>query len=190
MYRKYIKRGLDIFFSLLIILLLAPLLLILFLLIKLDSPGAVFFLQERVGKDGQVFMIYKLRTMVDKKREVACEIYKGNQEVTGIGSVLRRFKLDEIPQVFNVFLGDMSFIGPRPALPQLYVDIPDARKRLQVRPGMTGLAQVHGNIYLSWEERVRLDQEYVDNLCFGLDRSILFRTIMVVLLGEDKFLRR
>lgn len=190
MYKKYIKRGLDVFFSSLIILLLAPLLLLLFLLIKLNSRGPVFFLQERVGKDGRVFMIYKLRTMIDKKREVTSEIYKDNQEVTGIGNVLRRFKFDEIPQVFNVFLGDMSFIGPRPALAQLYETVPEARVRLFVRPGMTGLAQVHGNIYLSWEERVRLDREYVNDLCFRLDCLILLRTVAVVLLGEDKFLRK
>lgn len=190
MYKKFFKRWLDIFFSLLIILLLAPFLLILFLLIKLDSRGPVFFLQERVGKGGRAFMICKLRTMVDKKRVVTREIYKGDQEVTRIGIVLRRFKLDEIPQVFNVFFGDMSFIGPRPALLQLYEDIPGARERLQVRPGMTGLAQVHGNIYLSWEERVRLDRKYINNLSLMQDFLILTRTIAVIFLGEEKFVKK
>ena len=169
---------------------IGPFLLIVALLIKLDSQGPVFFLQRRVGLNGREFSIYKFRTMTNEERKTVGEVYKDNAEVTRVGRVLRRLKIDELPQVLNVFLGDMSVVGPRPALPSLYENNPAARERLEVRPGMTGLAQVNGNIYLSWDERLEFDVKYVRECSFALDCKIVARTILVVFMGEEKFLRR
>lgn len=190
MYRRYLKRCLDIVLSFVVLLAASPFLLLVALLIKLDSQGPVFFLQRRVGLDGREFPIYKFRTMTNEKRKTVGEVYKDNAEVTRVGRVLRRLKIDELPQVLNVFLGDMSVVGPRPALPGLYENNPAAGERLKVRPGMTGLAQVNGNIYLSWDERLVLDVEYVRECSFSLDCKIVAKTILVVFEGEEKFLRR
>ena len=190
MYRRYLKRCLDIVLSFVVLLAASPFLLLVALLIKLDSQGPVFFLQRRVGLDGREFPIYKFRTMTNEKRKTVGEVYKDNAEVTRVGRVLRRLKIDELPQVLNVFLGDMSVVGPRPALPSLYEDNPAVRERLEVRPGMTGLAQVNGNIYLSWDERLVFDMKYVRECSFALDCKIVAKTILVVFEGEEKFLRR
>ena len=190
MYRKYIKRWIDMALSAVAVLVASPFLVLVAVLIKLDSHGPVFFLQRRVGLDGKLFSIYKFRTMTDEKRKTVGEVYKGNAEVTRVGRVLRRLKIDELPQMLNVFFGDMSLVGPRPALESLYENNPFARERLKVRPGMTGLAQVHGNIYLSWDERLVLDAEYVRECSFVLDCRIVVRTVLVVFMGEEKFLKR
>lgn len=190
MYRKYIKRCIDVVLSGVVILVTSPFLMLVAVFVKLDSRGPVFFLQRRVGLDGKLFSIYKFRTMTDEKRKTVGEVYKDNAEVTRVGRVLRRLKIDELPQVLNVFVGDMSIVGPRPALESLYENNPAARERLKVRPGMTGLAQVHGNIYLSWDERLVLDAEYVRGCSFVLDCRIVVRTVLVVLMGEEKFLKR
>ena len=191
MYLKF-KRLFDFFISFAILLLLFPLFIIVAVLIKLDSKGPIFYLQSRVGENGRVFRIYKLRTMTNKERDPNVkQTYLQDPDITRIGGLLRRFKIDELPQIWNVFIGDMSIVGPRPALPSLYEKFGEiAKKRCEVRPGMTGWAQVNGNIYLPWEERLCLDREYVDRMSFMLDLRILVKTVAIVLFGEEKYIKK
>ena len=191
MYKYFFKRLLDFVIATLIILLLAPLFLILYILVKIDSKGDFFFFQERLGKEGNVFKVFKIRTMTDKVRVADREILKGDSEVTKIGYYLRRFKIDELPQIINIIKGDMSIVGPRPCMPfQLNDFNEDGKVRLLVKPGLTGLAQVNGNIFLTWEERWKYDRKYVENLTFFLDIKIVFKTIMVIFIGEEKLLKK
>lgn len=187
-----IKRFLDFFISFVILLFLFPFFIIVAVLIKMDSNGPIFYLQSRVGKNGDIFHVYKFRTMTDEVRDPnKKQTYLNDPDITRIGRFLRRFKIDELPQIWNVFIGDMSLVGPRPALPSLYEEFGEiAKKRCRVRPGMTGLAQVNGNIYLPWEKRLLLDGEYVDNISFVLDLKILIKTIAIVLFGEEKYIRK
>ena len=191
MYLKF-KRLFDFFISFAILLLLFPLFIIVAVLIKLDSKGPIFYLQSRVGENGRVFRIYKLRTMTNKERDPNVkQTYLQDPDITRIGGLLRRFKIDELPQIWNVFIGDMSLVGPRPALPSLYEKFGEiAKKRCEVRPGMTGWAQVNGNIYLPWEERLCLDREYVDRMSFMVDLRILVKTVAIVLFGEEKYIKK
>lgn len=191
MYLKF-KRLFDFFISFAILLLLFPLFIIVAVLIKLDSKGPIFYLQSRVGENGRVFRVYKLRTMTNKERDPNVkQTYLQDPDITRIGGLLRRFKIDELPQIWNVFIGDMSLVGPRPALPSLYEKFGEiAKKRCEVRPGMTGWAQVNGNIYLPWEERLCLDREYVDRMSFMLDLRILVKTVAIVLFGEEKYIKK
>ena len=191
MYKDFIKRFLDFLISLLIILFLVPLFIILYILVKLDSKGDFFFFQERLGKNGQIFKVFKIRTMTDKVRVADREILKGDSEVTRMGNVMRRLKIDELPQIINICKGDMSFVGPRPCLPNQITEFnEDGKTRILVTPGLTGLAQTNGNIYLTWEERWKYDRFYVENLSFFLDIAIVFKTVLIVLLGEQKFLKK
>lgn len=191
MYLK-IKRLLDFFISFVILLFLFPLFIIVAVLIKIDSNGPIFYLQSRVGKNGRIFHVYKFRTMTDEVRDPnKKQTYLNDSDITRIGRFLRRFKIDELPQIWNVSIGDMSLVGPRPALPSLYEKFGEiAEKRCKVRPGMTGWAQVNGNIYLPWEKRLLLDSEYVDNMSFMLDFRILIKTVAIVLFGEEKYIMK
>ncbi|MEZ7206966.1 sugar transferase [Pseudoalteromonas sp. DY56-GL79] len=180
------KRLFDICITSLVLLALLPLLVIVAILIKATSHGPIFFLQARLGKHGQVFNIYKFRTMTDAKRDFNVQVTQGNSEVTMVGNVIRRLKIDELPQLFNVLKGDMSIVGPRPCLPALQSEFnEDGKKRLLVRPGLTGLAQVNGNIHLTWEQRWAFDSQYVSNQTLYLDVKIILRTVMVVLFGDS-----
>lgn len=191
MYRRIIKRFLDIIIALSVIISLFPLFLVIYFLVKIDSPGNFFFFQERLGYKGKVFKIYKVRTMYDKVRVADREILKGDAEVTKVGYYLRRFKIDELPQIINVFQGDMSLVGPRPCLPrQLEEFNEDGKMRIKVTPGLTGLAQVNGNIHLSWEERWKYDRQYVEQQSFLLDTKIIFKTFLILFNGEDKYIKR
>jgi lipopolysaccharide/colanic/teichoic acid biosynthesis glycosyltransferase len=169
-----------------------PLMLLCAILIKLTSRGPVFFLQGRLGKDGHVFEAYKFRTMTDKPRVPDTIAYSGDQsEITAVGRILRRTKLDELPQVFNVLRGEMSVVGPRPQLPVQRTEFDaNAELRLFVRPGLTGMAQVNGGVALTWPERWYYDAHYVRNVSFGLDCRIIARTVSVLLYGEERFLRK
>ncbi len=186
------KRLIDVLVSLVILLFLFPFLILVVFLIKIDSKGPIFYLQSRVGKNGHFFKVYKFRTMTNKQRDPnAKQTFLDDPDITRIGSLLRRFKIDELPQIWNVFVGDMSLVGPRPVLPSLYEKYGNlANKRCCVRPGMTGWAQVNGNIYLPWEKRLLLDSEYVDRISFMFDLRILVKTVAIVLLGEDKFIEK
>lgn len=189
MYRRFGKRFLDILISGTLLTIASPILILAFVFVKAESPGPFFFLQERLGFKGKIFKILKIRTMTHKQRVVSKEVFRGDAEVTRVGAILRRFKIDELPQLLNVLFGDMSIIGPRPGLPiQLPEYNEDGLIRLEVKPGLTGLAQINGNIYLPWEVRWKYDRKYVENLSFLLDVQILFKTIWVVIRGEEKFI--
>ncbi|WP_247869543.1 sugar transferase [Herbaspirillum sp. ST 5-3] len=181
------KRPFDVLAAFVLLLLVAPILLLTAVLLKLDSPGPILFTQKRLGLNGRIFDLYKFRSMVDVPRTPARQVYGGDPEVTRVGKFIRRFKIDELPQLLNVLKGDMSIVGPRPCLPDLQAEFDEnGRSRIAVRPGLTGLAQVNGNIFLSWPERWRLDRMYVDNLSFATDCQILWKTVFVVLLGEKR----
>ena len=185
-----LKRLADIVISLLVLVLFSPIWLLTAVLIKTTSPGPVFFLQERPGKDRKLFKVYKFRSMHlgSEKMIKGVEVTGDDERVTAIGRFIRRTKMDEIPQCLNVLKGEMSLIGPRPERVASLADCDEEIfKRLNMRPGMTGLAQVSGNIYISLEERYRLDVYYVEHFSLWLDIRILFRTVGVVLLGEERY---
>lgn len=192
MYNHFFKRVFDFILSLIALIILSPLLLIVIIAIKIDSKGPIFYFQTRVGRNMKEFNLYKFRTMTDKKRDPSKEqTYKDNSEITKVGYYLRRLKIDELPQLINVLVGDMALIGPRPALPSLYKDYGEkAAKRVRVRPGLSGLSQTRGNIFLTWEERFKYDNEYVDRMSFLLDVSIIIKTFLIVIFGEEKFIKR
>jgi undecaprenyl phosphate N,N'-diacetylbacillosamine 1-phosphate transferase len=191
MYKNYLKRLFDFLISLVICLVLIPLFIITYIAVKLDSKGSFFYFQERLGKQGKCFKVFKIRTMTDRPRESTMEILKGNTEVTRVGGVLRRLKIDELPQILNILKGDMSIVGPRPCLPALENDFnEDGEIRLNVRPGLTGLAQTNGNIYLTWEERWKYDRNYIEKCNFVLDLKIVLKTVLIVFIGEEKFLKK
>ena len=190
-YRAFGKRLLDLTASLPTLVAVAPLFALIAVLVKLTSRGPVFFVQERLGRGGATFRTYKFRTMTDRTRTSHQEIFGKTDEVTAVGYWLRRFKLDELPQLWNIANGDMSLVGPRPALPAQLAEYTDvARQRLLVQPGLTGMAQVHGNIHLTWPERWIYDAEYVAQVSFARDAWIIARTIGVVVLGEERFLKK
>lgn len=189
MYTSFFKRFIDVAFSATLVLVILVPMTVIALLIKIDSKGPVFFKQVRVGKKLTTFNVLKFRTMTNEKRKVDKRIIGRAEGVTAIGYYLRRYKIDELPQLLNVLAGHMSLVGPRPSVPeQLDNMTEEEKKRYDVRPGLTGLAQVSGNIHLSWQERYVFDLRYVKNLTFYNDILILFRTIFIVLKGEEKFL--
>ena len=188
---KGVKRALDVTFSLIGTAVSSPILLAVAAAVKLDSKGPVIFKQERLGKDGKVFEMYKFRSMcVDAEHMGTGQYsYKGDSRVTRVGKIIRATSLDELPQFINILKGDMSFIGPRPTLTyhpwklEEYTDF--QRRRFEVRAGITGLAQVHGRKAIDWNDRIKYDVEYVDNLSLGLDCKILFQTVWNVLTMKD-----
>ena len=179
-----IKRIIDIFGSLVGIIITSPLLIIIAVLIKLTSEGPVFFIQERLGKEGKVFKIIKFRTMVVNAEKIGDGLSiksENDNRITKVGKILRATSLDELPQLFNVLKAEMSLVGPRPPATYFpykgYENYPDwAKKRFKMRPGITGLAQVLVRNSVSWEERIILDNKYVDSFNIWLDIKILFRT--------------
>lgn len=196
--REGTKRALDIALSGLGLTVLSPAMALAALAIKFDSPGPVFFLQQRAGRNGVPFDMVKFRSMrVATAEELAAVDLTDTSDqrdvarVTRLGSLLRRTKLDELPQLFNVLKGDMSLVGPRPTFPEqaaLYDD--RQRRRLDVRPGITGLAQVHGSAAIPWDERIEYDVYYVDHHHLMMDLIILIKTFGVVLMGEAAFAQR
>ena len=191
MYKRVIKRIIDILFSGISIVILAIPMLIIAVVIKIDDPGPVIFKQERVGLKGKTFNIYKFRSMRVNSEHVGSGVYsgKGDPRVTRVGKFLRASSLDELPQFFNIIRGDMSFIGPRPPLtyhPWTYDKYSEEQKRMfDVRPGITGWAQVNGRKKVEWNERIKLNVWYVDNVSFILDIKILFRTFFKVVTNAD-----
>ncbi len=184
------KRLFDILVSLIVLVPFLPVWLLIALLIAATSEGPVFFLQDRPGKDKKIFKVYKFRTMRpgSEKMVKGVEVMKDDQRVTAIGRFLRRSKLDEIPQCLNVLKGEMSLIGPRPERVASLADYDEEiSKRLNMLPGMTGLAQVSGNIYLDLQQRYKLDVYYVEHFSLWLDIQILLRTVGVVLFGEETY---
>ena len=179
-YISQVKNILDQLLGWFAVIVLSPFLWILAIMIRLDSPGPVFFRQTRIGKDGQPFVALKFRSMVDKATSIGLglNVAVNDSRITRVGRFLRNTSLDELPQFFNVILGDMSIVGPRPTLPDQVAAYNDfQRRRLLVKPGITGWAQVNGRNTIPWEERIRLDVWYVENCSLGLDLAILLRTV-------------
>jgi len=182
-----LKRIIDIVVSGIGLIILFPIFIIIGILIKLDSKGPVFFAQERVGKDGKIFKAYKLRTMIDNAENVGLghEIAKDDNRITRVGKCLR-WGIDELPQLINVFKGDMNLVGPRPTLPHQVKKYSEREKRrLEVKPGITGWALVNGRNKLSWPERIKLDIWYIDHWSIWLDLKILFKTIRVIIFKRE-----
>ena len=182
MYRKYIKRLLDFIFAIILLIILSPIMLIATMAIKAEDPkGPVLFRQKRPGKDAKIFEIYKFRTMkVETERDG--RKLSDMERMTKVGSVLRKTSIDELPQLFNIIKGEMSFIGPRPLLVEyLKYYSCEQMRRHEVIPGISGWAQVNGRNATTWEERFKNDVWYVDNVSFKLDFRIFFMTIYNIL---------
>lgn len=185
MYRRCIKRIFDIIISGIALLLLSPVFLILAILVRTKLGSPVIFHQERPGYREKIFTLCKFRTMTDECDENG-ELLPDARRLTPFGSFLRKTSLDELPELWNIFKGDMSLIGPRPLLVG-YLPYYTERERLRhtVRPGLTGLAQVSGRNFLSWDERLAKDVEYVEHLSFLMDVKVFFQTISVVFRSDD-----
>lgn len=186
-----LKRLADIAAAGILLVVLAPFFGLVAIIMKLTDHGPVFFSQKRSGLEGRPFTIYKFRTMGLNRRHDPFEyVAPEHEDITPLGRLLRRMKFDETPQVWNILNGDMSLIGPRPTVPEQVAKYNDfERRRLEVRPGLTGLAQVHGGITLSWPEKIKWDVYYVDHLRPMTDLRIFFKTFVVVLGGDKKFTR-
>lgn len=188
---RAVKRFLDVTASFLGLVLLSPLLLTVSILIKIDSRGPVIFRQKRIGKNGKVFEIYKFRSMCVGAEKTGSGVYsgKGDARVTRIGKILRATSIDELPQLLNILKGEMSFVGPRPPLtyhPWKYEEYTDFQKRMfEVRPGITGWAQVNGRKDVEWHKRIELNVWYVDHMSLLLDIKIMFMTAFKVLTNAD-----
>jgi lipopolysaccharide/colanic/teichoic acid biosynthesis glycosyltransferase len=188
-YSELIKPILAYVVALLVLLITGPILLITAVLIVVDSRGPVFFKQERLGFNGRVFMLIKFRSMTHEPgRLFNKQTVAGDPDVTRIGAIIRRLKIDELPQVFNVLRGEMAIVGPRPSLPNLQEKFDEnGRVRILVKPGLTGLAAVNGSIFLTWPQRWVFDRYYVEHLSWLLDFSIVMRTVVVLVMGERYF---
>ena len=183
-YRRYFKRPMDFVLALCAIIVLSPVFLIVALLVKINLGSPVIFKQQRPGLNEKIFTLYKFRTMTDERDENG-ELLPDSVRLTRFGKFLRSTSLDELPELFNILKGDMSFIGPRPLLVQYLPLYNDYQKRRHgMRPGLSGLAQVSGRNSLSWEEKFNLDVEYVNNVNFIEDLRILILTIIKVLKRE------
>ena len=192
MYAKYIKRFLDLILSLMALIILILLMIVIAILIKIDSKGPVFFLQERLGKNGKVFKIIKFRTMVVNAEHIGDGLKvksESDNRITRVGKILRKTSLDELPQLVNVIKGDMSIVGPRPPVtyyPYKYEDYSkDQKKRFNVKPGITGLAQVKVRNSASWDERIKIDLIYVKRITFINDLKIIIKTVKQVFEKEN-----
>lgn len=183
---KSIKRILDFFFALFATIVFSPLMAIAAILIKIDDGGPVLFKQKRPGKDGKIFEVYKFRTMSVKVNDENGNMLSDMKRMTKVGRFLRKTSVDELPQFINVLKGEMSFIGPRPLLCE-YLELysPYQSRRHEVRPGISGWAQVNGRNAITWEEKFDYDVYYVDNISFVLDVKILFKTVKNILTGAD-----
>lgn len=183
-YERFIKRPMDCFLATLCLLIFSPLMLILAALVRIFIGAPVLFEQERPGKDGKVFKLYKFRTMTDKRDEDG-QLLADEKRLTTFGKLLRSSSLDELPELFNIIKGEMSLIGPRPLLVQ-YLPLynREQARRHEVRPGLTGLAQSRGRNSLSWEEKFSLDVEYVDHITFLGDMKIIVNTVNQVFKRE------
>lgn len=184
LYRRYFKRPMDFILSLIAIIVLSPVFLVVAVLVRVKLGSPVIFKQERPGLNEKIFTLYKFRSMTDERDENG-ELLPDSVRLTKFGKFLRSTSLDELPELVNILKGDMSIVGPRPLLVE-YLPLYDEhqRRRQEVRPGLSGLAQVSGRNTISWEEKFNLDVEYVDNISFILDWKIIFLTIKKVIFRE------
>ncbi len=188
-----IKRMMDLALSIISLPIVLPVLLLASIAIRLDTPGPAFFIQERIGQHGRHFRLYKLRTMVANAEELKASVLDSrtvhfktlaDPRITRVGRFLRKTSLDELPQLFNVIRGEMSLVGPRPTSLNLATYEPWHERRLDVRPGVTGLWQVRGRNAMTFDERVKLDLEYIDHLSLANDLKLLGQTVLVVVRGK------
>jgi len=181
MYKSFLKRFLDFGVTLVALLCISPLFAVVVIFLAITNRGKVFFTQQRVGKDGKIFQIFKFKSMTDDVDENGI-LLPNEQRITPIGSFIRKTSIDELPQLINVLIGDMSLVGPRP-LPVRYLDLytEEQKKRHQVKPGITGWAQVNGRNQISWTKKFELDVWYTEHVSFSLDMKILFMTVTKVL---------
>lgn len=186
MYKHFFKRLLDFWISLIMLICISPILIIVTIWLHFANKGAgAFFLQERPGKDGKIFKIVKFKTMTDERDENGV-LLPNDMRITKVGRLIRQTSLDELPQLFNVLKGDMALIGPRPLMPRyLKLYNKEQMRRHDVRPGITGWAQINGRNNITWTRKFELDVWYVDNLSFRLDMKIIYRTIVNVLERKD-----
>jgi lipopolysaccharide/colanic/teichoic acid biosynthesis glycosyltransferase len=185
MYQSFFKRLFDILFSLSLLVVLSPVLLIVAIALYFANDGSVFFYQKRPGKGEKIFQIMKFKTMNDKV-DANGKLLSDTERLTKTGRFVRKTSLDEIPQLINILKGDMSLIGPRPLLTKYLPYYTEReRKRHSVLPGITGFAQISGRNLLDWDERLRKDCEYVENVSFSMDVKIFFTTIKNVLQSKD-----
>lgn len=196
-----VKNLFDFFFSLLLLILLLPLFLVIAIIIRIDSRGGIFFTQIRIGRNGKKFTLYKFRSMIADAESMKKTISAGNESADGVtfkmrqdpritrfGSFIRKFSIDELPQLFNVVKGDMSLVGPRPSIPEEVAEYSeDDKKRLQIKPGITCLWQVSGRSDLPFKQQVELDKEYIKSKSIILDIKILLKTIPAVLTGKGAY---
>lgn len=185
----YVKRLIDIILSIIGLIIGIPLIGIFSILIVLETPGSPIYKQERVGKNGKIFTIYKLRSMYnDAEKNGAQWAEKDDPRITKVGAFIRKTRIDEIPQLFNVLMGDMSIVGPRPERPiftyQFNEEIPGFVYRLQVKPGLTGWAQVNGGYDMTPKEKWEADMYYIENRSLSIDLKIILKTVKIVLTGE------
>lgn len=184
MYKRYIKRWIDLLASLVIFSITLPVFIIVLLLLLVNNRGKVFFIQPRIGKDNKVFHVIKFKTMSDRKDKQG-HLLPDSDRLTSLGKWIRKTSLDELPQLINVIKGDMSLIGPRPLLVE-YLPLYNAiqLRRHEVLPGITGWAQVNGRNTITWEQKFSYDVWYVDNISFTLDVSILLKTLKKIIISE------
>lgn len=185
MYRRYFKRPMDFILSLLAIVFLSPVLLIIALLVRFKLGSPVIFKQERPGLNEKIFTMYKFRTMTDQRDESG-ELLHDSVRLTKLGKFLRGTSLDELPGLWNILKGDMSIVGPRPLLVEYLPYYNEYEKqRHNVRPGLTGLAQINGRNSLEWDERFKMDVEYVNSINFALDSKVILGTVNKIIRRED-----
>ena len=182
------KRLIDIILSFFGIIIFSPVFIVIAIIIKVTSDGSIFFVQKRVGQHAKIFKMFKFRTMIISTPIIHSNDLKNpNQFITKTGKVLRKYSLDEIPQIINILKGEMSFVGPRPALENQHdlIKKRDQFKLHDIKPGLTGLAQINGRDNISIEKKVEIDEYYKNNQSFLLDLKIIIKTISVVLFSED-----
>ncbi len=185
MYAKYIKRILDFVLSLLAIIVLSPLMLVAWILVRKKLGKPAIFKQQRPGKDEKIFTLYKFRTMTDQKDENG-DLLPDEQRITKLGKMLRSTSLDELPELWNILKGDMAIVGPRPQLIKDMLFMTDEqRKRHTVRQGLTGLAQINGRNNITWEEKIAYDLKYIEKITFADDLKIILKTVRKVFKKED-----
>lgn len=185
MYAKYIKRILDLILSLMALILLMPLMIIIGILVRINLGSPIIFKQKRPGKNEKIFTLYKFRTMTDK-RDIDGNLLPDEYRLTKFGKFLRSTSLDELPELINIIKGDMAIVGPRPLLVEYLPYYTEEEKhRHDVRPGLTGLAQVNGRNLLEWDERLKKDLEYINSISVKNDLFIIFRTIINVIKRKD-----
>ena len=185
MYKKYIKRCLDFIIALISIIIFSPVLITVFILVKIKLGSPVIFKQQRPGRGEKIFTMYKFRTMIDEKDSEG-NYLPDEKRLTKFGKILRSTSLDELPELFNILKGDMSIVGPRPQLiKDMMFMTPQQRKRHSVRQGLTGLAQVSGRNNISWEKKIEYDLEYIENITFLGDLKMVFKTFKKVFKRAD-----